>query len=131
MATLLARLRAPEAALAASSAEAATRASVLEHLKNMCRTRRGSIRTRPDYGLPDLGELVHSFPDALSKLRDALLHTIEAYEPRLRNVKVTHVPSTSLELMVRFEIRGVLVDSRDAPVRFETQMSASRSIDVV
>jgi type VI secretion system protein len=131
MRTLLARLRAPEAALAASSADAAARASVLEHLKNMCRTRRGSIRSRPDYGLPDLGELVHSFPDALSKLRDALLHTIETYEPRLKNVRITHVPSDSLELMVRFEIRGMLVDSRDASVRFETQMSASRAIDVV
>jgi type VI secretion system protein len=131
MGTLLARLRAPEAVLAASGADAATRASVLEHLKNMCRTRRGSIRSRPDYGLPDLGEMVHSFPDALSKLRDALLHTIETYEPRLKNVRIAHVPSASLELMVRFEIRAALVDSNDAPVRFETHMSASRAINVV
>ncbi len=131
MATLLSRLRAPESIFATSGAEAATRASVLEHLKNMCRTRRGSIPSRPDYGLPDLGELTHAFPDALSKLRDALLHTIETYEPRLTNVRITHVPSTSLELMVRFEIRASLVDSKGGSVRFETQMTASRSINVV
>jgi len=90
------------------------------------------MRSRPDYGLPDIGELVHSFPEALNKIRDALLHSIEAYEPRLKNVRVTHVPSASLELMVRFEIRATLADAPgSAPVRFETQMTASRAIDVV
>jgi type VI secretion system protein len=128
---LLVRLRTPEAARAASGSEAALRTSVLEHLKNICRTRRGSMVTRPDYGLPDLGEMVHSFPDALSKLREALEHSIEVYEPRLKNVRITHVPSRSLELMVRFEIRATLVDSKDAPVRFETQMTASRAMDVL
>jgi type VI secretion system protein len=132
VATLLARLRAPERGLGVAGAEEDLRASVLEHLRNMCSTRRGSMRSRPDYGLPDIGELVHSFPEALNKIRDALVHTIEKYEPRLKNVRVTHVPSSSVELMVRFEIRATLADSpRSAPVRFETQMTASRTIDVV
>ena len=132
MVPLLSRLRANESGLAVAETEDALRADVLDHLRNMCSTRRGSMRTRPDYGLPDVGELVHSFPEALNKIRDALLHSIEAYEPRLKNVKVTHVPSSSVELMVRFEIRATLAGSpRAAPVRFETQMTASRAIDVV
>jgi type VI secretion system protein len=132
MTPLLARLRAPEAALNGQGAEAALRASILEHLRNMCVTRRGSVRTRPDYGLPDIGELVHSFPEAIGKIRDALLHTVETYEPRLKNVRIAHVPSAHVELMIRFEIRATLADSpRSAPVRFETQLNASRAVDVV
>ena len=97
MATLLARLRAPERGLAVAGAEDELRASVLEHLRNMCCTRRGSVRSRPDYGLPDISELVHSFPEAIGKIRDALLHTIETYEPRLKNVRVRMCPSGSIE----------------------------------
>jgi len=131
MGTLLARLRAPERGLAVAGAEDELRSSVLEHLRNMCTTRRGSVRSRPDYGLPDISELVHSFPEAIGKIRDALLHTIETYEPRLKNVRVTHVPSGSIELMVRFEIRASLADAPgSAPVRFETQVTASRAIEV-
>jgi type VI secretion system protein len=132
MGTLLARLRAPEGGLAVAGAEDDLRASVLEHLRNMCCTRRGSMRSRPDYGLPDISELVHSFPEAIGKIRDALLHTIEAYEPRLKNVRVTHVPSGTIELMVRFEIRANLADAPgSAPVRFETHVTASRAIEVI
>jgi type VI secretion system protein len=132
MTTLLARLRAPETAIAGQGSEAALRASILEHLRNMCVTRRGSVRTRPDYGLPDIGELVHSFPEAIGKIRDALLHTVETYEPRLTNVRIAHVPSKSIELMIRFEIRANLADApRAAPIRFETHLSASRQVDVV
>jgi len=128
---LLARLRAQDTGSAVAGKEDALRASILEHLRNMCSTRRGSVRSRPDYGLPDIGELVHSFPEALNKIRDALLHSIEAYEPRLTSVRVKHVPSAAVELMVRFEIRATLVDSPHAsPVRFETQMTASRVIEV-
>jgi type VI secretion system protein len=132
MGSLLARLRAPERGLAVAGAEDELRASVLEHLRNMCSTRRGSMRQRPDYGLPDISELVHSFPEAIGKIRDALLHTIETYEPRLKNVRVVHVPSSSIELMVRFEIRASLADAPGAaPVRFETQVTSSRAIEVV
>jgi type VI secretion system protein len=132
MTTLLGRLRAAEKGPGSTRPEEAVRASVLEHLRNMCSTRRGSMLARPDYGLPDIGELVHSFPEALTKIRDALLLTIQRYEPRLKNVRVTHVPSESLELLVRFEIRATLADSpRSPPVRFETQLTASKAVEVI
>ena len=132
MTTLLARLRNPETALSGAASDAALRADILQHLQRMCRTRRGSMRTRPDFGLPDLSDMVHAFPDALGQMRDALLHTIETYEPRLTNVRVAHVPNATLDLVVRFEISGSLVDaSRRVPVRFETRLSASRAVTVI
>ncbi len=133
MTTLLDRLRAPGAQKGASSqaGEAAERASILEHLQAMCSTRRGSMKPRPDYGLPDVSEMVHSFPDAISELLRAIEHTVRTYEPRLTNVRVTHVPSAAMELVVRFEITAVLAGSRsNAPVRYETCVNASREITV-
>jgi type VI secretion system protein len=132
MSTLLGRLGNPQAALTAGASDAELRSSILDNLQRMCRTRRGSMRARPDYGLPDLSEMVHSFPDAVGQIRSALQHTIEAYEPRLTNVRVSHVPSETLDLVVRFEITATLVDpTRKVPLRFETQLSASRAVDVV
>jgi len=132
MSTLLARLRDPEATASAAGSEAALRASILEHLQRMCTTRKGSMRTRPDYGLRDLSEMVHSFPDALAQIREGLLQTIERYEPRLTNVRVDYVPSGRLDLVVRFEVTAtVLDDTRRVPVRFETRLSASRVVTVV
>ena len=126
MVSLLARLRA-SSALAGAASEAALREDVLRHLQRMCCTRRGSMRTRPDYGLPDVGEMVHSFPDALTELGDALRHTITRYEPRLANVAVKHVPSEALSLIVRFEVQARLrIGPRSAPVRFETLVDSAK-----
>ena len=134
MTTLLARLRAPGAHRGASGEagdDAAERASILQHLQVMCATRRGSMRPRPDYGLPDVSEMVHSFPDAITDLIRAIELTITKYEPRLTNVRVTHVPSEAVELVVRFEISAVLVASpQRARVSFETRVNASREITV-
>jgi type VI secretion system protein len=75
--------------------------------------------------------MVHSFPDAIGIMRDALLTSIRKYEPRLTNVRVTHVPTPALELVLRFEVSATLVGaSRSAPVRFETRLSASRAVTV-
>jgi type VI secretion system protein len=128
--SLLARIGPPDPLLAGAGPDAQVRASVLTHLRNMCLTRRGSMVSRPDYGLPDIGEMVHSFPDAIAILRDALLTSIRCYEPRLTNVRVSHVPTPALDLFVRFEVTATLAGSRATPVRFETRLSSSRAATV-
>lgn len=130
MSTLLERLSGQRAV--GSSGPAALRDSVLNHLRDMCRTRRGTMHARPDYGLPEISEMVHSFPGAITAIREALQSTVEKYEPRLRGARVVHTPSTSLELYVRFEITGTLVDAGGTkyPVRFETRVDASRAVTI-
>jgi type VI secretion system protein len=131
---LLTRMRSLQlargAAASAASTESTIRDSVLQHLQAMCSTRLGSVPIRPDYGLPDVSEMVHSFPDAIDAIAKALAHTIEKYEPRLTNVVVRHVPSHVVELVVRFEITARLADFKHSPVQFETHIDASRRVHV-
>jgi type VI secretion system protein len=129
--SLLARIGPPDPLLTGAGPDAQLRACVLQHLRKMCLTRRGSMVTRPDYGLPDVGEMVHSFPEAIAILRDALLTSIQRYEPRLTGVRVSHIPTPPLDLVVRFEVSAQLVTpSRSTPVRFDTRLTSSRAVTV-
>ena len=97
----------------------------------MCATRRGTVEGRPDYGLPDFSEMVQSFPRAIRDMRDAIQHTIETYEPRLANVRVTHLPGKALDVTLRYEIAATLADDPGGPaVRFETRVDAARGVRV-
>lgn len=126
--SLLSRVRAPGAV---RNDAGALRESILQHLQSMCKTRLGSMPMRPDYGLPCVSEMVHSFPDATSAIARALVHTIEAYEPRLTNVSVRHVPASTAELVVRFEVTAELRGEGSAsPIRFSTSIDASRRVRI-
>jgi type VI secretion system protein len=107
--------------------EAAERASILAHLSSMLSTRRGTVRARPDYGLPDISDLLHQFPDAILIMRDAIRHTIRKYEPRLANIQVTSIDTPATELAMRF---GITASLRGAAVRFETAVKAGRGVSV-
>ncbi len=128
--SLLSRIRSPGPRhTSAAALDRELRASILEHLRAMCSTRIGAMPVRPDYGLPAISEMVHSFPDAASALARALLYTIETYEPRLTHVQVRHVPSDAGDLVVRFEVTARLSGS-DTPLRFATSIDASRKVSV-
>ncbi len=131
-ASLLARIRNPQLAIPRRQVlESELRDSVLEHLQGMCSTRLGSMLTHPDYGIPDVSEMVHSFPHAISMMQRALKHTIETYEPRLTNVRITHMASEGGDLIVRFDVSAQLVgESGKSPVKFETTFDVSRKITV-
>jgi type VI secretion system protein len=130
---LLASVRAPHAVRDAGSApaERALRESILQHLQSRCTTRLGSMLVRPDYGLPSVSEMVHSFPDAVDAIARALVHTIETYEPRLANVRVRHQPADTTTLVIRFEVTAHLRGSdAEAPLRFATSIDASRRVTI-
>jgi type VI secretion system protein len=128
--SLLSRIRQPEATDARRHAtDEDTRRSVLEHLRAMCTTRHGTMVTMPDYGVADVSEMIHSFPDAIAEMARSIRHTIQTYEPRLMNVRVKHIPSEDLTL--RYELTAQLVSgSSKVPVTFETTIDPSRRIVV-
>lgn len=128
--SLLMRIR--KAALAAprrSVSDAEVRESVLEHLRVMCSTRQGTMVTCPDYGTATVSEMVHAFPDAIAEMARAIKHTITSYEPRLKNVRIVHIPTQDMTL--RYEIHAQLNrDGGSVPVQFETSIDATRKMSL-
>lgn len=106
--------------------------SVLQHLSKVLNTRRGHSLTQPeDYGMTDLTELIHGFPESIKEVQQAIRTTIEKYEPRLRNVDVEYVKSDEDVLTLRFKITAQIATERQgAPVWFETVVAPSGQVEL-
>ena len=98
-------------------------ASIAAHLRELLNARQGLSETVPDYGVVDFNDVVHTLPDGLRGLQNALRATIAEHEPRLQNVAVRHVPSTDA-LSVRFEVSGRLTSDKRSIVRLHTELRA-------
>lgn len=108
-------------------------AAVLRSVGEMLNTRQGSALTCPDYGIPEISELVHDFPDAIGLMQRAIKHSIATYEPRLKNVQVRQVKNDANHtLILEFEISAQLQlpDGRRTAVRFGTSVDASTNVKV-
>jgi type VI secretion system protein len=130
--TLLSRIRRPELAQPRRAmSDREIRESILQNLINMCCTRMGTMLTCPDYGIADVSEMIHSFPDAITLMAQTLRHTIQTYEPRLQNVQVVHIPSDVTDLTLRFEVRArVVLEGSKTAVKFETALDTARKLTI-
>ena len=113
------------------SREACAMASVAAHLAKMLSTRAGSVQTLPDYGLPDLNDMRLSLHDSVSQARQAIENFIEAYEPRLSNVRVISQPRGHDQLRLSFNIEGLLqVQGFKRQVSFAACLDGSGQVKV-
>jgi type VI secretion system protein len=113
------------------SREVAVMASVAAHLAKMLSTRAGSVQTLPDYGLPDLNDMRLSLHDSLQQARLAIERFIEAYEPRLSEVRVLALPRDNNPLHLAFAIEGLLqVDGLRRHVSFAASLDGSGQVKV-
>ena len=111
--------------------EVSVMASVAAHLAKMLSTRAGSVQTLPDYGLPDLNDMRLSLHDSLQQARIAIERFIEAYEPRLTQVRVLSLPRTHDPLTLAFTIEGLLeVDGLKRQVSFSASLDGSGQVKV-
>jgi type VI secretion system protein len=105
--------------------------SVLEHVGKMLNTRQGNAPVAPDYGIPDIVDLVHSFPESIRFMEQAIRTTIEKYEPRLSNVRVKHEGFDDDVFSLHFEVTAVLAQSgSQKSVRFETRVDNNGEVSV-
>jgi len=104
-------------------------AAIAAHLRALLNTRLGSAPTAPAYGVIDFTDLVYAFPYSISTLTASIRATILAFEPRLKNVNVRHLPDESDALMLKLEISGQLADAKErATLRFKTEVSPSGQV---
>ncbi|WHZ21864.1 MAG: hypothetical protein OJF47_000976 [Nitrospira sp.] len=97
--------------------------SVLRHLRRVLNSKPDQVLIQPEYGMPDLMEFDQDQPAAVEEVQASILRSIERFEPRLRNVSVTHVPSEAGQSILRFEIAGTLVTERQQQVEFHTEIN--------
>jgi len=113
------------------SREVSSTTSVAAHLAKMLSTRAGSVQTLADYGLPDLNDMRLSLHDSLSQARLAIERFIEAYEPRLSNVRVISLPREHDQLRLSFSIEGLLeVEGFKRQVSFAARLDGSGQVKV-
>jgi len=104
---------------------------ITSHLVEILNTRMGSARTVPDYGLMEVSEVLHDFPDAIAMIQRSLKAGIQQYEPRLKNVQVRHIKGEALAQMVlEFEITGQfqMPDGRRQSLRIGASMDGSGNV---
>ncbi|MBG6432098.1 type VI secretion system baseplate subunit TssE [Pseudomonas aeruginosa] len=113
------------------SREVSAMASVAAHLGKMLSTRAGSVQTLSDYGLPDLNAMRLRLHDSLSQARSAIEGFIEAYEPRVSDVRVVSLPRDNDQLRLAFSIEGVLeVEGFTRQVSFSACLDGSGQVKV-
>lgn len=99
--------------------------SVMRHLQRMLNTRQGHVPIQPEYGMPDITDCAEGSPEALDRIRRAIRTSIEMFEPRLRRVRITHLP-VSDDLNLHFGITGqLLMDREQVAVQFSTTVNPS------
>jgi type VI secretion system protein len=104
--------------------------SVLRHLQKLLNTRRGHVPIRADYGMPDFTDCAETLPETMDKVRRAIKDSIEAFEPRLQRVRITHLPSED-SLQLHFGISGQLATGRQkVSTFFSTRVAPSGSTEV-
>lgn len=103
-------------------------ADVAAHLHSLLNTRAGSAPGCMAFGMVDFTDLIHSLPKGIPTLAASIRSTILAYEPRLKNVSVRHVPDDDVQRL-KFEITAQLADGRTT-VRFRTEVSGTGQVTV-
>lgn len=107
---------------------------VLDHLKRLLNTRAGSAPTAADYGVVELSEFIHEYPDAPSLIQRSIKATIAKYEPRLKNVQVRPAEGDEQRdgTTFAFEVTGQVVypNGERHAVRLATNVDASSNVQI-
>jgi type VI secretion system protein len=105
---------------------------VRTHLTLLLNTRRGSVPSQPDYGLPDVSGFYSEYPASLSDLRAIMEEMIAKYEPRLCSPRVRIIETDRKEFRVSFLITGEIEeeDGGTAVVQYRTTISSNGRAEI-
>ncbi|MBL8941626.1 MAG: type VI secretion system baseplate subunit TssE [Myxococcales bacterium] len=104
--------------------------SILENLRAILNTRIGDSTSASGFGIIDLADLVHNFPNAAQMMEKSIRATVGEYEPRLKQVRVRLIPSDD-PLKLVFEIAARLAgDRHQGMVRVRTEVNSSGRVHV-
>ncbi len=68
--------------------------SVLDNVQRILNSRAGALSHLPDYGLPDMSQILQGLPAAAHGLMGTMTNTLLKYEPRLAELSIGLQPQT-------------------------------------
>ncbi|CAD5880425.1 type VI secretion system baseplate subunit TssE [Escherichia coli] len=83
--------------------------SVLDNMQRILNTRAGSLKHLPDYGLPDMTNILQGMPGTAHQLMRVLSDVLLKYEPRLKRIEVVMQEQTQpgeLRYAIDAELKG-------------------------
>lgn len=105
--------------------------SVAAHLRALLNTRRGESAAAPSFGILDFNDVVHMYPSAIAKMQQSIRTAVQEFEPRLKNVMVTHQPDEDDPTALRFEISAQLSwKGQRGALRFHTHIHPGGKVDL-
>ncbi len=106
--------------------------SVMKHLKKILETRSGTVLIAPDYGTSEFSNLPGSFVSPETEyIQETIKNTIEKYEPRLKDVKVTFEGSSESDLTILFSLTAIIHHLEQViPVKLRTSMSPNHTFNI-
>ncbi|TBW54824.1 type VI secretion system baseplate subunit TssE [Marinobacter halodurans] len=78
--------------------------SIKRHLVRLLNAHPGNSASAPALGLVDFNDATLGTQDLNIRIRSAIRHCIEHYEPRVKRVEVTTLPDDSDPLQLRFQV---------------------------
>ncbi len=108
--------------------EARREVSIVSNLDRLLNTRQGALAHLPAYGLPDLCEVYRDMPGSVVQLKRAVEAAVEAFEPRLRRVRVEHQSTDRFAMQLVFLLTAETLDGNR--VRFKTTFSSEEEAHV-
>lgn len=84
--------------------------SVLDNMQRILNTRAGSLAHIPDYGLPDMTQILAGMPATAHQLLFTLVQVLLKYEPRLAKIDVVLLEQTDpgdLRYVIEAEMKQV------------------------
>jgi type VI secretion system protein len=130
--SILERLNRPRGTATRTATDSASdlRRSVLRNLSNLLNTRTGTAPAQLDLGMPSPSEITHAAPNAVNLMLRNLRECIEKYEPRLRDVEITHVESPEEVLSLRFQVTARIATRDGVTVSFDTVVNPGGHVRV-
>lgn len=83
--------------------------SVLDNLHRILNSRAGTLDHLPDYGLPDMGLILHGLPATAQELIRTMAATLLKYEPRLAALNIELLPQVlpgHLDYALDLQLKG-------------------------
>jgi len=99
------------------------RNSIVENLKKVLQTRRGSVVHLPDFGIPDIRQIYFD-EGSIESVPDMIKQTILKYEPRLKNVRVQNKDFDEKNLRISLEIAAQIKEVSGKEILF-TEFSST------